>query len=972
MITAAILLSPAAVCSQTSEWIVYNTGNSGLPFNLISALAVDAKGTVWIGTGDPFGYGRGLAQFDGENWTVYNTENSGLPHNAIYALAIDSLGSVWIGTAGGITGTGRGLAQFDGENWTVYNTENSGLPSKDVWALAFDAQGNLWIGTCRGGLAKFDGENWTVYNTVNSGLPYNDVFALDFDAQGNLWIGTYGGGLAMFDRENWTVYNKANSGLPSNDVYALAFDAQEHLWIGTAVHMSGAVGGGLAQFDGENWTVYNKGNSDLPHNDVYTLAIDAQGNVWTGSGEHVPASVGGLAKFDGVNWTVCNKENSGMPYNLVYALAIDPRGNVWMGSVNFDEPGGLVVYSGAHTRLKVVSATTTLGATVVGQPTPLEVTVVLDPPLETIELYRRMILDLSPLGIPSDLALEHAGGGRYTISTIVTPLRSGHCDLLILVETTEGERYSFLTARLDVYPGGDEYIYQDQIGSRWEVKVAAAEVDLKASDIVHQGSYSQAINSQGGYVKYTFKDPDGFSTFGYTGLEFWINPGTSSTEKAKFVPMTTEGPKYLKLRDDLGITLEANEWQVVSIPLEDLELADTRLKEIQLRGVVGTFYMDDLAFVVAEYGLEKALATPEKIKADGTMQTLLTVQTVPAVTQPGPLPTVTVDLSPIGGVHDAVMVDDGTGGDKVAGDGIYTMQTSVEAQTQNGIKDLVITSTDSRLRVARAHLPLGVLPTEDVYLYQDQVEAGWTLKLYNAEANPNSTDYVHSGSCAHAITLQTYGNVEYTLEDPDGLPTFGYATLEFWVNPGTASIEELTIVAFWHVGAALKTKVLPLVEQWGISFDTETWQQVSVPADSLELTDANLEKIRFTGDVQGTFYIDDMRFVAAEVEITAVEEVSEATAVPLGYALSQNYPNPFNPQTMIRYDLPQAGVVRLSVYNVLGQMVRTLVDGQRSAGTYSVIWDGRDGSGREVASGVYFCRLRTKSITLARKMLLLR
>jgi hypothetical protein len=106
---------------------------------------------------------------------------------------------------------------------------------------------------------------------------------------------------------------------------------------------------------------------------------------------------------------------------------------------------------------------------------------------------------------------------------------------------------------------------------------------------------------------------------------------------------------------------------------------------------------------------------------------------------------------------------------------------------------------------------------------------------------------------------------------------------------------------------------------------------------------------------------------------TNVEEGYEATAVPSGYALSQNYPNPFNPQTTIRYDLPEPGVVRLSAYNVVGQMVRTLADGRRFSGTYSVIWDGRDDSGRDVASGVYLYRLEAEGECVQiRKMVLLR
>ena len=141
-------------------------------------------------------------------------------------------------------------------------------------------------------------------------------------------------------------------------------------------------------------------------------------------------------------------------------------------------------------RESVVSATTTLGATRVGQPTPLEVTVVLDVSPEAAESLRRIIVDLSSLGIPDDLPLEHVGDGRYMVGTTVTQLRTGRHDLPILMETTEGKRYHFLTDTLDVYPGGDEYLYQDRVGSLWEARVSlsSAMLDLTAATPVHQGN----------------------------------------------------------------------------------------------------------------------------------------------------------------------------------------------------------------------------------------------------------------------------------------------------------------------------------------------------------------------------------------------------------------------------------------------------------------------------------------------------
>ena len=93
---------------------------------------------------------------------------------------------------------------------------------------------------------------------------------------------------------------------------------------------------------------------------------------------------------------------------------------------------------------------------------------------------------------------------------------------------------------------------------------------------------------------------------------------------------------------------------------------------------------------------------------------------------------------------------------------------------------------------------------------------------------------------------------------------------------------------------------------------------------------------------------------------------------PLTYKLSQNCPNPFNPETTISYDIAKTGTVRLSIYALTGQRVRTLVDADRPAGAHSVAWDGTDANGRPVASGVYLCCMEAGDFRAVRKMLLIR
>jgi len=94
--------------------------------------------------------------------------------------------------------------------------------------------------------------------------------------------------------------------------------------------------------------------------------------------------------------------------------------------------------------------------------------------------------------------------------------------------------------------------------------------------------------------------------------------------------------------------------------------------------------------------------------------------------------------------------------------------------------------------------------------------------------------------------------------------------------------------------------------------------------------------------------------------------------LPKKFSLSQNYPNPFNPQTVIKYALPHGCEVKITIYNVLGQKVRTLVDEYQNAGYKRVEWDSKNDGGEEIASGVYFYRIKAGEFTQSKKMVILK
>ncbi len=99
---------------------------------------------------------------------------------------------------------------------------------------------------------------------------------------------------------------------------------------------------------------------------------------------------------------------------------------------------------------------------------------------------------------------------------------------------------------------------------------------------------------------------------------------------------------------------------------------------------------------------------------------------------------------------------------------------------------------------------------------------------------------------------------------------------------------------------------------------------------------------------------------------------NEWSRMPGFFTLNQNYPNPFNPITNIRYAVHKPGHVTLSVYNVLGQQVKVLVDRELIPGEYSEQWDATDYRGLAVSSGIYFYRIQVGHFAKTKRMLLVR
>jgi len=262
-----------------------------------------------------------------------------------------------------------------------------------------------------------------------------------------------------------------------------------------------------------------------------------------------------------------------------------------------------------------------------------------------------------------------------------------------------------------------------------------------------------------------------------------------------------------------------------------------------------------------------------------------------------------------------------------------------------------------------------VPPRVDLPIFADELAPTWRLDLPEDSELAESQD-AYSGKSALAVQ-----------------PSSSF----FWIMDITTASRPVAIDGYRAVRLALR--IDKPVKSWhwlkllvngqavdvlareqghfGFAADEQEWQIVEVPLDAFALRFPYVETLRFEGRLDGALLLDDIRLVVAAVPSTNIAERRD-TILPASFLLRQNFPNPFNSSTTLQFALPQDGAVDLSIYNIAGQKMATLAQGRLVAGTHTLQWDGRDAWGRELASGVYFYRLRTESQTENRRLVLLR
>ena len=220
----------------------------------------------------------------------------------------------------------------------------------------------------------------------------------------------------------------------------------------------------------------------------------------------------------------------------------------------------------------------------------------------------------------------------------------------------------------------------------------------------------------------------------------------------------------------------------------------------------------------------------------------------------------------------------------------------------------------------------------------------------------NNTGLVLSQAGTVAIRTTTFENAPIGLESVDSSPSIAHSRFEnniTAIRVRGAVLPEITANTFVNNPTAI---------------DNQTGQSLVAVGNYWGSADSSAIGGLFKGAVDWTPFLD------GEPMLTAVEEDEDEGVAPKHFALRSNQPNPFNAATIISFDLADnVEIVSLVIYDVLGQRVRSLVDGERlTAGRYDRVWDGRTDDGRMAATGVYLYRLMTAPYEASGRMLLLR
>jgi signal transduction histidine kinase/ligand-binding sensor domain-containing protein/CheY-like chemotaxis protein len=328
-----------------SHYSSHDNDPHSLSSDYVRAILVDSRQHIWVGT-----YGNGLNLLDRQHSSFTRFQHqaddpSSLGEDKICVVFEDSRHYLWIGTDGGgldlMEASGKGFQHFRHDP----HNPNS-VPGDVVYTLGEDDKNKIWIGVENGGLSIYDPSTRIFHNYVhddidNTSLSNNSIHSAYKDNNGNMWVGTFAGGMNILNKDgNRFIHYKHTqdpNSLSNNNVLCIVPDTRDQLWIGTD-------GGGLNLFDPRTKKFKHFRHEEDNRNSLcgdYVLCVceDRKGRIWIGTWAT------GITVYDPANNSYRHfrhdpADPTSLSSNNAYAILQDKDNDIWIGTYG----GGLDLY----------------------------------------------------------------------------------------------------------------------------------------------------------------------------------------------------------------------------------------------------------------------------------------------------------------------------------------------------------------------------------------------------------------------------------------------------------------------------------------------------------------------------------------------------------------------------------------------------------------------------------------------------
>lgn len=718
--------------------------------------------------------------------------------------------------------------------------------------------------------------------------------------------------------EKWVYFNETNSGLPDNWVNSLSINESGVILIGT--------NNGLVEYYASNWSIYNSDNSGLPFNTVLKTLIDDYNNYWLNTDGNLWGNAG-LTTFNGLEWTTYNTTNSEMPFNKFNTLDVDQTGKIWIGSNLW---GVASFYNGEWSHFTTSNS------------------LLPDNHISAIGVDIE-----NNIWISHNLGLSQISnsGDWVTYNENNSELPDNSIDDI------------FITSNNEIWIASSDHIsnFNNDV---WLI------YDLSELGISYFPTVGCQTDLTGNF--WVISNGEGILKFdGNTWEKF--NKSNSPLPTNQFTDIIVDGNNNkwfgtvgsgLALYNENGVVLDSSDqgWQ-------------WPVKAPRITQDFATY-----GSVIPDY-FHNGIDMTSSI-SDPSSTTVFAAQ------------------------KGTVLILNNTCGE---GD-----------HCGNGFGNYVVLEHSKNLYSLYAHLK-EVNVTVGQYINQGQ-----RIGIMGATGRPDYSNHLHFEVLKYPPAGSTDFEGGYSVSFPDSSRRqdpknyYSYAIVKVLTEKLNVRQEpKLTSVVFDSISMGQFFVAIAQYENWYfiyLPFNTvpdtsRSYLDVNrygwVSGQYLEVVDRSLyptikidgNTLWHYGKTWATVFAEPsvssleltkvwpgQRYVVLEynqewckinlpsnaseqygwINLNNITSFGEATA-PLTFSLSQNYPNPFNPSTKINYSLPNSGLIKIRVYNLLGQEVETLVNDYKEMGAHSVLFDASN-----LSSGVYFYTIEADKYHETKKMLLLK